>query len=115
MVERFFLDGAFGTYYRQVGGRCERCEEANLFDSETVLRIHREYLQAGADGIKTNTFAVRPSFSENWRQVLRAGYRLAKEAAGEGKAVFADIGSIQSEETAEEEYLEVAREFCRCV
>lgn len=113
-MKRFFLDGAFGTYYRQVGGRCERCEEANLFDPETVLRIHREYLQAGADGIKTNTFAVRPSFSENWRQVLRAGYRLAEEAAGGEAAVFADIGSIQSEERAGEEYLEVAREFCAC-
>ena len=44
----------------------------------------------------------------------RQGYRLAKEAAGGEAAVFADIGSIQSEERAGEEYLEVAREFCAC-
>lgn len=113
-MERFFFDGAFGTYYRQIGGRCERCEEANLLQPQTVAEIHRAYLEAGADGIKTNTFSVRPSFSGNWKEVLRAGFRLAKEAAGNTAQVFADIGSIQSEETAPEEYLAVAQEFCGC-
>ena len=34
------------------------CEQANLTDPAGVLAVHREYLAAGADAVKTNTFSL---------------------------------------------------------
>ena len=53
------MDGAMGTYYQQLQENNENLAElANLSEPDTVLKIHREYLEAGADIIRTNTFAV---------------------------------------------------------
>lgn len=54
------FDGAFGTYYYSLTGDEAPCELANLTSPDTVLRIHREYLAAGARAVKTNTFAANP-------------------------------------------------------
>lgn len=109
-----FFDGAFGTYYRALTGSDAPCETANLNDASTVLRIHREYLQAGATAIKTNTFQANPAqFGEaaQWRAVIRRGWALAAQAARPfGAAVFADIGNILSPDAAGD-YCRAAREF----
>lgn len=112
-MKRFFLDGAFGTYYRQVGAAANGARRQTSLTRNGFAHSPGVFAVRGRRD-KTNTFAVRPSFSENWRQVLRAGYRLAEEAAGEKPLCSPTIGSIQSEERAGEEYLEVAREFCAC-
>ena len=53
------LDGAMGTYYQQLKGQREEISElANSSDREQVLNIHKEYLMAGANIIRTNTFAI---------------------------------------------------------
>ena len=74
-----------------------RCEEANLLHAAEVLGIHRAYLQAGAMGIKTNTYGLSEDFAYSHtvagETMLRAGCKLAKNAAAEfGALVFADIG-----------------------
>ena len=55
------LDGAMGTYFSEkfmdYNGPCEM---ANIDAPDQVLQIHREYIEAGADAIKTNTFSVSP-------------------------------------------------------
>ncbi len=51
------FDGAMGTYYKAAPG--VECEQANLTDPAGVLAVHREYLAAGADAVKTNTFIPR--------------------------------------------------------
>ena len=48
------FDGGMGTYYKAAPG--VECELANLTDPEGVKRVHAEYLAAGAQAIKTNTF-----------------------------------------------------------
>ena len=51
------LDGAMGTMLQERGlapGGCP--EEMNLLHPEVVTGIHREYVDAGADIIETNTF-----------------------------------------------------------
>ena len=53
---RVLYDGAFSTYYAELNGKCLVPEMANIKDRETVLRIHREYVDAGAVLIRTNTF-----------------------------------------------------------
>lgn len=98
------FDGAMGTYFAAGNRRYPgTCEEANIKDPEKVLAIHREYLAAGCRAIKTNTFALSLSGlgEARCRELLEAGYRLAREAAGEDAFVFADIGPASlSEETA---------------
>ena len=101
------MDGAMGTYYQQLQENKENMAElANLLEPDTVLRIHKEYLEAGADIIRTNTFAVNSvalaKVSRTVREdLLRRGCRIAKRAVEEetnrtGRACFvaADIGPI---------------------
>lgn len=101
------MDGAMGTYYQQLQENSDNIAElANLLESNTVLKIHREYLEAGADIIRTNTFAANSvmlsKISKTVREdLLRRGCRLAKKAVEEEKArtgrecfVAADIGPI---------------------
>ena len=52
------FDGAFGTYYTQLTGNTGIPEPANENDPDTVIRIHMDYIEAGADVIRTNTFAA---------------------------------------------------------
>ncbi len=90
------FDGAFGTYYHKISTHNEPCERGNINDQETVYRIHREYVDAGVDAIKTNTFgANRMNFpDESTRNtILRNGFDLATAAVkGTSALVFADIG-----------------------
>ena len=101
------MDGAMGTYYQQLQENKETIAElANLSEPDTIFKIHREYLEAGADIIRTNTFAVNSvvlsGISENARMdLLRQGCRLAKQAVEEerlrtGRECFvaADMGPI---------------------
>ncbi len=113
----FFFDGAFGTYFSTLVPNGESCELANLTNPELVLRIHREYIDAGANAILTNTFAANAGgmADEATRDaVLEAGYRLACQAAeGCDVVVFADIGYRMTGEdvAAREEYAAIARRF----
>lgn len=51
-------DGAMGTYYREKYAEGARAPELdNLADPERIGAIHREYIRAGADIIRTNSFA----------------------------------------------------------
>lgn len=91
------FDGAMGTYYGARNPQAEGpCELANLTHPQEILAIHRAYLEAGCRAIKTNTFgANRKTMGQaRCQEVLEAGYRLARQAAGENAFVFADMGPI---------------------
>lgn len=109
------FDGAFGTYYFSLTGDSEPCERACLTAPETVLRIHREYLEAGAQAISTNTFTANPQAIPDEAvlcETLKAGLSLARQAAAgnPGVRVFADIGGITGE-TAVQDYRKTAELF----
>ena len=55
--EILVADGAFGTYYAKKYDTGSLPELANLQASDRVLAIHKEYIEAGAKIIRTNTFA----------------------------------------------------------
>ena len=109
------FDGAMGTYYRAAPG--VECEQANLTDPAGVLAVHREYLAAGADAVKTNTFSLprlAAAHAPGWEQLAQAGWQLAVQAAGEtGAAVFADLGPAPDTEAvpAGQGYTAVAKQF----
>ena len=57
-------DGAMGTYYDQKKSENGRmAEEANLLEPELIQRIHEEYLESGAQLIRSNTFAANRSLA----------------------------------------------------
>lgn len=109
------FDGAMGTYYKATPG--VECEQANLTDPAGVLAVHREYLAAGADAVKTNTFSLprlAAAHTPGWEQLAQAGWQLAVQAAGEtGAAVLADLGPAPDTEAvpAGQVYTAVAKQF----
>ena len=96
------FDGGMGTYYKATPGA--DCEMANLTDPEGVKKVHAEYLAAGAQAIKTNTFGLpRMAAAQmpGWEELAEAGWKLACDAAAEkDAAVFADLGPAPDTEAA---------------
>ena len=87
------FDGGMGTYYKAKPG--QECEQANLLDPDGILTVHRAYLEAGADAIKTNTFGLpRMAAAQNpmWEAMADEGWKLAAQAAAKtSAAVFCPI------------------------
>lgn len=119
--QKLLFDGAFGTYYSYLYDTKELPELANTAHPERVTRIHDEYIKAGAQIIRTNTFASNP-YSLHMPQEavadnLRKGYRLACEAAsGHNVYVAADIGQIPYDNLSNYEnisikYVDICRIF----
>lgn len=120
-TEKLLYDGAFGTYYAKRFDTKELPELANITYPERVRKIHDEYIAAGANIIRTNTFASNTvTLDMPLSAVLdniRKGYSIAREAARENNVyVAADIGQIpiesqQDREEISKEYIEICRAF----
>lgn len=123
---RILCDGAFGTYYASLYETDELPEYANLKYPERVSRIHEEYLAAGAQLIRTNTFAVNDVLfaSDNTllSQSIKQAYSLAQDAAYKydskelPRFVAADIGPIPYENIMKKsdiqmEYIRIVETF----
>jgi methionine synthase / methylenetetrahydrofolate reductase(NADPH) len=81
-------DGAMGTLLYAKGIFINRCyDELNLSQPDFIRGVHREYLQAGAEIIETNTFGgnsfrlARHSMADRAHDINLAGARIAREAA----------------------------------
>jgi homocysteine S-methyltransferase len=81
-------DGAMGTLLYAKGVFINRCyDELNLSQPDLIRSVHREYLQAGAEIIETNTFGGnafrlgRHSLADRVHDINLSGARLAREAA----------------------------------
>ncbi len=102
-------DGAMGTYYTHLGGLCERAETANMEQPSMIEDIHRQYIDAGASLIRTNTFSantVSLSCDMSYiKEIISAAYEIALDAAGTRPVVIAaDIGPIPGAEDMSEYY-----------
>ena len=84
-----FFDGGTGSLLQAAGlGAGELRETWNISHPETVVKIHRDYLNAGCDMVKTNTFgANRLKFNDHTeftlREVVEAAVANARQAARE--------------------------------
>lgn len=63
-------DGATGTYFSELGG-IDCCEMANIENPQLVQQLHREYIDAGAKLIRTNTFSANTVLLQTNRQTLK--------------------------------------------
>ena len=62
------LDGAMGSLLQQKGFRSKDSAWMTYVNSEspeTIISIHKNYIEAGADIITTNTFGTNPSSAGN--------------------------------------------------
>lgn len=95
-----FFDGAMGTYYGKIAkDTLSKCELANIYDKDTILKIHKEYINAGCTALRTNTFAANTmSLERDFKiveEVIKRGYAIALEAASDSDVeIFADIGPV---------------------
>ncbi len=94
---RIYFDGGLGTMLQKCGlSSGELPENWNLEHPEIIEDIHRQYLQAGANIITTNTFGVNCLKHENYRELIKAAIACAKRAAREFDDSFIafDIGPL---------------------
>ncbi len=97
--EMLFFDGATGTELQARGLKPGELPEGwNLSKPEIIEEVHNNYLAAGANIIKTNTFGASPiklaGTSLDSEQVIKAAVKIGKKACA-GKAakfVAMDIG-----------------------
>jgi len=88
-------DGAMGTMLHARGVGFDKCfDEINLTNPAAVADIHREYIEAGAQLILTNTFGANRfkltghGLEEHVAGINRAGVELARRAVA---AAFKDV------------------------
>ncbi|WLR57162.1 bifunctional homocysteine S-methyltransferase/methylenetetrahydrofolate reductase [Mesobacillus subterraneus] len=95
--EILIADGAIGTLLHSYGaGTC--FEELNISHPDDIIRIHKAYINAGADLIQTNTYAAnyikleRYGLEDQVKEINSAAVRLARQAAGTDAYVLGTIG-----------------------
>jgi homocysteine S-methyltransferase len=93
------FDGAMGTMIYDRGVFLNACyDEVCLTNPKLILGIHRDYVEAGAEVIETNTFGATPirlkpyGLAEKTEAINRAAVRLAREAAGTEVFVAGSVG-----------------------
>jgi len=89
------LDGATGTNLFDKGllpGQSPAI--LNLKNPEAVYELQKSYVDAGSDIILTNTFSANPlNFKKaQYKEIIRAGIKIAQRAAGKRGYVFGDVG-----------------------
>ncbi|HEV7556083.1 MAG TPA: bifunctional homocysteine S-methyltransferase/methylenetetrahydrofolate reductase, partial [Kofleriaceae bacterium] len=93
------LDGAMGSLLYERGVLHTRSyDELNLSTPELIRTVHRDYVQAGAEIIETNTFGAnrmalaRHGLADQTAAINRAGVELARSVAGDRAYVAGAVG-----------------------
>lgn len=97
-------DGAMGTMLHARGIGFDKCfDELNLTNPVSVAEIHREYIEAGAQLIITNTFSAnryklsKHGLQDDVVEINRAGVELAKRvvaASYKDVLIAGDVGPL---------------------
>ena len=93
------LDGAMGTMLQRSGLKPGEIPELkNLENPDMIAAVHRAYIAAGSQAVYANTFGANrrklQKTGHTVAEVVAAGVKLAKEAAGEKALVALDIGPL---------------------
>jgi 5-methyltetrahydrofolate--homocysteine methyltransferase len=92
-------DGAMGTMLQAHGLPVGHCpEEWNISHPDVLLSIHKDYFDAGADLVETNTFGGNRyrlkmhGYDNSVYHFNKAGAEMAKEVCPTGKYVSGSVG-----------------------
>ena len=95
------FDGGMGTTLYERGISLNACfDNLNRRDPAVVRAVHEAFLEAGAEGVETNTFGANPVKLEAHglggacREINLDGARIAREAAGEERIVAGAVGPL---------------------
>lgn len=95
------LDGAMGTVLYERGVFVNVCYDAlSLQQPDLVRSIHREYVEAGAEILETNTFGANPvklsahGLDDRTEEINQAAALLALDAAGGHAWVLGAVGPL---------------------
>lgn len=92
------LDGSMGTMLEKLGGYGGG--EDNLYNPEKVIKLHKQYIEAGSEMVITNTLTMNRIYLESKKReidvkkVNDSGVELARKAA-QSKGVFI-MGNLSS-------------------
>jgi homocysteine S-methyltransferase len=102
--QTLLADGAMGTMLHARGVGFDKCfDELNVTNPAAVAEIHREYIEAGAQLIITNTFGAnrykltKHGLQDDVHEINRAGVELAKRvvaASFKEVLVAGDVGPL---------------------
>jgi homocysteine S-methyltransferase len=102
--QTLLADGAMGTMLHARGVGFDKCfDELNLTNPSVVAEIHREYIEAGAQMIITNTFGAnrfklgKHGLQEDVREINAKGVELAKRivaASFKEVLIAGDVGPL---------------------
>src|SRR5512135_27554 len=94
-------DGAMGTMLYGKGIFLNRCfDELNVTQPDIVAEVHRDYINAGADVIETNTFGANRfklapfGLEPKVREIACRGAQIAKGVAGDTALVAGSVGPL---------------------
>ena len=119
------LDGAFGSCLQekyQTSFDSLWTSVLNIMNFEAVVNLHKDYIEAGADIITTNTFRTNPVAIKNSKmnisnvELIKKGVKLAIEARGKNRIIIAASNApaedcYQVERTISKQELESNHKF----
>lgn len=118
---KIVTDGAMGTYYAKLEKNEGAISEYGNFESpEKIERIHKEYIQAGARLIRTNTFVANTKAlditKEQQSRMIQVACDCAKRAVSSQKETIYIAGSIgpisEDAGTNEQEIMQEYQRIC---
>lgn len=99
--EIILFDGGTGTYLYEKGIYINRCfDELNLTNPELVTEVHRDYINAGADIIESNTYGANTfkltphGLGGKVYEINLRGAQLAKSVAQDSVLVAGAVGPL---------------------
>ena len=108
-------DGAMGTLLYSLG--LTTCHESyNLTHPEEIKKIHKSYIDAGADVIQTNTYAAKKynlksyGYADDFHEINVKAVELARSVAGENIFVLGAVGGVFGQRVCDLSLFEVVEE-----
>ena len=87
--KRLYFDGGTGTVLQSAGLPAGSPPELwNLTAPEKIVQLHKSYIDAGCNIIKTNTFGVNSEKYPNYADIIEKALSCAKVAANGAEGVF---------------------------
>jgi len=100
-TEVIVFDGGVGTYLYEKGIYINTCfDELNLTNPDLVAEVHRDYVNAGADVVETNTFGANRfklaphGLEAKVYDINSKGAEIARKVAGDNVLVAGSIGPL---------------------